>query len=108
MADFQAHLDELKASDIGVVALSVDPEDKARETVEQLGLQFPVAYGLQKSDGERVGAAWEERRGFIQPAQFILDPRGQIMHVVYGEGPLGRIQAADVLRWVSFMRSRAS
>ncbi len=108
MADFQAHLDELTAADIGVIALSVDPEDKARETVEQHGLQFPVAYGLQQSHGEAVGALWEDRRGFVQPAQFILGPDGQILHAVYGEGPLGRITASDTLRWVRFMRSRAS
>ena len=43
-----------------------------------------------------------------EPAQFILSPRGEIAHTVYGEGPLGRVQAADVLRWVAFQRSRAS
>lgn len=107
MADFQEHLAQLNENDIGVIALSVDPLDKARETVEQHKLEFPVAWGLQAADGERVGAAWEDQRGFIQPAQFILNAEGQVMHTVYGEGPLGRITADDVLRWVAFQRSRA-
>jgi peroxiredoxin len=107
LADFQEHLAQLQDADIGVIALSVDPLDKARETVEQHHLQFPVAYGLQQADGDRVGAAWEAHRGFIQPAQFILDADGAIMHTMYGEGPLGRLQADDVLRWVARQRSRA-
>jgi hypothetical protein len=67
-----------------------------------------VAWGLQQGEGERLGAAWEGQRGFVQPAQFILNPRGEIMHVVYGEGPLGRILAEDVLRWVAFQRTRTA
>jgi peroxiredoxin len=107
LADFQAHLGELKENDIGVIALSVDAEDKTRDTVEQHGLQFPVAWGLTTADAERIGAAWEGQRNFMQPAQFILNPRNEIMHTAYGEGPLGRIQAADVVKWVAFQRSRA-
>ena len=108
MADFQEHLAQLQENDIGIVALSVDPLETVRETVEQHGLQFPVAWGLERADGERVGAAWESERGYIQPAQFILNTQGTVMHTVYGEGPLGRLQAADVLRWVAFQRSRTS
>ncbi len=85
----------------------MDPLDKARETVEQHGLQFPVAWGLQQADGDRIGAAWEARRGFIQPAQFILTGAGDVMATAYADGPLGRLQADDVLRWVAFQRSRA-
>ena len=108
MADYQAHLGQLKENDIGVIALSVDSEDKARETVEENGLEFPVAWGLQvRADAERIGATTEARRGIIQPAEFILNPGGEIVQATYSEGPLGRIQAADVLRYVAFQRSRA-
>ena len=34
MADFQSHIEEFKKENVDIVALSVDPLDKARETVE--------------------------------------------------------------------------
>ena len=47
MADYQAKLAEFKARDISVIALSVDPLEKAREIVEESKLEFPLAYGLK-------------------------------------------------------------
>jgi peroxiredoxin len=43
LADFQSHIEEFKRENVEIVALSVDPFDKARETVEKLQLMFPVA-----------------------------------------------------------------
>ncbi|MFW5637070.1 MAG: hypothetical protein ACOC3A_10465 [Thermodesulfobacteriota bacterium] len=46
MADFQYSLHALKDEAIDLYAASVDPLDKAVETVKKLNLRFPVAYGL--------------------------------------------------------------
>lgn len=83
----------------GVCALSVDPLDKARGTVEELGLTFPVAYGLEvPRDAEKIGAYWEERRGIFHATNFILDGSGTVLHASYATGPIGRIAATDALR----------
>ena len=57
MADFQAHIDEFKQENADVIALTVDPLDKAKEIVEKTGATFPIGYGLKvPDDADKVGA----------------------------------------------------
>jgi len=107
LADFQAHLNELKAAEIDIVGLSVDPLDKARETVDQLKLQFPLAWGLHViDDADRIGAWRDDKRPMIQPSEFLLGRDGKILSATYSTGPIGRLRAEDVLSLVRFMESR--
>jgi peroxiredoxin len=41
LADYQAHMDEFTKEKIDVVALSVDPLDKAQETAHRAKATFP-------------------------------------------------------------------
>ena len=107
MADYQTHLRYFQEEDTGILALSVDPLEKARETVDQLGLAFPVAYGLKvPQDAERIGAFWEERRGIFHATNFILDQDRKVVHASYSTGPLGRITARDSLSILQFLTGR--
>lgn len=88
MADFQSHIEEFKTENVDVIALSVDPLDKARENVKKLQLTFPVAYGLEvPRDAEKVGACWEERRKIIHATNFILDSDKKVVDASYSIGP---------------------
>jgi peroxiredoxin len=99
LADYQAHLDDFEKAGAGLLALSVDPVEKAQGTVEELHLTFPVAYGLEvPRDAEKIGAFWEERRKIFHATNFILDGSGAVLHASYATGPVGRIAAADALR----------
>ncbi len=90
-----------------VIALSADPPEKAKETVEQHKLSFPVAYGLQiPQDAEKVGAFWEERRKIIHATDFILDSDKKVVDASYSVGPIGRIVAADALSHIQFFKKR--
>lgn len=90
-----------------MLACSTDPLEKARETVEKLGLAFPVGYGLRvPADAERIGAAWEAERQIIQPSEFLLDAKGRVLHSTYSSGPVGRIKASDLLRLVQFLEQK--
>jgi hypothetical protein len=87
--------------------LSVDPFDKARETVEKLQLTFSVAYGLEvPRDAEKVGAFWEERRKIIHATDFILDSDKRVVDACYSIGAIGRIIAADALSHIQFLKKR--
>lgn len=98
MADYQTHIEEFKKDDAEVIALSVDPLDKAKEMVEKTGARFPIGYGLQvPEDAEKVGAYWEERRGIIHATNFIVDAHKKITQACFATGPIGRIVAADAL-----------
>jgi peroxiredoxin len=107
LADYQSKLAELKAADVSVVALSVDPLDKAHELAEQNHLEFPLAYGLKvPEDAQRIGAWWDEKRPMIQPSEFLLGEGGRILSATYSSGPIGRVKAEDALTLVRFFESR--
>ncbi len=100
-------MEEFKKENVGVVALSVDLLDKAKETVDKLQLTFPVAYGLDvPRDAEKIGAFWDERRKIIQPANFVLDSAKKVVDASYSIGPVGRITAADALSHIQFFKKR--
>lgn len=104
MAGFAKEKAALEGVGAKVVAASVDPLDKAREVAEEVS--FPIAYGVTREVADRLGAWWEERRGIVQPAEFVLDAEGRVLTSSYSSGPLGRIDAADVVKLINFYESR--
>lgn len=107
MADYQAYLKHFTQENVGLLALSVDPWEKAKEMVEQLHLDFPVAYGLEvPRDAEKIGAFWEERRGIFHATDFILNAERKVVHASYSTGPLGRISAKEALSIMQFLKGR--
>ena len=100
MADFQQHKAEFDPLDARIVALSADREDEARGTVERLGLEFTVLYGLDPEATSRAIGCYtgmHEGRPHIQPAGFVLGPDGRVVHAVYSSGRVGRLTAGDAL-----------
>ncbi len=107
MADYQSQIEAFQKEKIDVVALSVDPLEKARETVEQHKLTFPVVYGLEvPRDTDKVGAYWEERRKIFHATNFILDSERRVVDACYSIGPIGRITASDALSHIQFFKKR--
>jgi peroxiredoxin len=107
LADYQSHIEAFKSENVDVIALSVDPFEKAKETVDKLGLTFSVAYALEvPRDAEKVGAFWEERRKIFHATDFILDSEKKVVDGCYSLGPIGRITAADALSHVQFFKKR--
>ena len=104
MDDWEAHESELEA--IGtkvVVAGSVDSARYAREIAD--GVSFPIAQGVSREQSEAVGALWEDDRKFIQPAEFILLKDGTVRGSSYAAGPLGRLDASDAIKLITFWES---
>ena len=107
MADYQAHLERFKQENVDVIALSVDPLEKAQEMVEREKLAFPVVYGLEvPRDADKIGALWEERRKIIHATSFILDSERKVLDACYSNGPIGRIAAADALSHIQHFKKR--
>ncbi len=87
-----------------VVASSVDPLDKAQEVADEVN--FPIGYGLTKATADLLGSWWEERRSIIQPSEFLINAENnKIMASSYSDGPLGRIDSADIVKMVNFYES---
>ena len=82
------------------MALSSDPQDSARTTVTTLGLEFSVAYGLEATATSRAIGCYtgiHEGVPHVQPATFVLDGSGNIIHAVYSSGMVGRLTAEEAL-----------
>lgn len=101
-AEQKAELDKLG---ISVVAASIDPEDKAKEVTNEVN--FPVGFEVTRDIADALGSWWEDRRQIIQPSEFIIKPDGSsILGSSYSDGPLGRIDAGDVIKIVNFYESQ--
>ena len=105
MAGFEFWKAQLAGAGVKIVAASVDPIDKAKEVAA--GLSFPVAYGATRAQADQLGSWWEDRRGIIQPSECILGADGKILLASYSSGPLGRIEASEVVRMANFMDAQA-
>jgi peroxiredoxin len=103
LVGFNEQLKELDALGAKVVAASVDPLEKAKIVADEVA--FPVAYGVTRETAELLGSWWEERRAIIQPSEFILE-NTTVLTSSYSSGPLGRIDAADVVRWLKRLESQ--
>ena len=90
------------------MAGSTDPLDKAKETVSEHGLTFPVGYGLPlKETAATLGAFYEERRGILQSTGFVVKPDKTIVLSQYSSGPIGRLVWQDILGLVQFYKKQA-
>ena len=104
MLGFEQIKDDLAAEGISVYAASVDDPEHAGEV--QTELSFPVAYGVTREQADALGSWWEDRRNIIQPSEFVLGPDRTVLSATYSSGPIGRLDAADVLKLVQFLKSR--
>ena len=74
--------------------------------VEMHKARFPVVYGLDvRNEAEKIGAYFDSENGYFQPANFILRG-GKIVQATYSSGPLGRLQAEQVLMLVDHYRKQ--
>ncbi len=106
MVGFEEHKAEIAALGATVFATSVDPEDKAQEIADKVS--FPIGFGATQADAEVVGAWWSEARKIIQPAEFVLGADGKVVSSTYSSGPIGRLDAADVVRLLNFYEKKKS
>ncbi len=104
MVGFANEIEALDAVGAKVVVASVDAIDKAREVADEVS--FPVAFGVTREVADALGSWWEDRRGIIQPSEFIVGADGKIVASSYSSGPIGRFDAADVVKIIDFSESR--
>jgi peroxiredoxin len=105
LAAFGKMYKDIQAAGAEVVVASADPLDKAKEAAAEL--PFPVAYGVTREQADNIGAWWEERRGIVQPAEFIIGANAKVIDSSYSSGPIGRIEPADVVKRINFLEAQA-
>ncbi len=109
MAAFERALPKLAEEGIRIVAASTDPLVKAKETVREHSLTFPIGYGLPMKDtAATLGAFYEERRNILQATGFVTKPDTTIVVSQYSSGPIGRLVWQDVLGLIQHYKKQAS
>jgi hypothetical protein len=86
---------------ISIIAGSVDTEEKTAEVAAELG--FPVAWGMTRNSGDKIGAWWDEDRNFIQPSEFFITNTGKVLASTYSSSPIGRMDPEDALSLARFI-----
>ena len=105
LAAYEEKKAELEALGATIYATSVDSLVQAQEVVGR-GLTFPVAYGTTREESELFGAWWDNERGFIQPAEFLLGRGGVVLGSMYASGPVGRMGVDEAVRLITVRERR--
>ena len=112
LSDFQKHLGEFTDLGAKVVALSVDTQEDAQETVKRHNLSFPVAYGLDpQATADKVGTylsdGSDDKPIYTQATGFVLTPDSNIVLALYSSGAIGRLNAADTLGMLKYIQQNS-
>ena len=98
-------MDELKQLGVSVIGATVEDRETAARMAEEVGLSFPIAYGVTPDSVESLAPWWTEddRHGrYVQPTEFLLR-RGIVLGSMYASGPIGRM---DVDEATALIRNR--
>jgi peroxiredoxin len=106
---FQRAGDRLEELGIKLVAVSVDDEATARQTLEKHGLKFPVGFGADPDAvAAATGAFINPDPRYLQSTGFVLAPDGSVIVSVYSSGAIGRLVPEDVIGLVKYVREHAA
>ncbi len=86
---------------MSIIAATVDSLEDTQKVAEPLS--FPVAWGVERELGDKLGAFWEERRNHIQPTEFIISKKGRILSSTYSSSPVGRVDPDEAVTLMKFI-----
>ncbi len=69
---------------------------------------FPVACGITREMGNKIGAWWDEDRNFIQPSEFFMTNSGMVLASSYASSPIGRMDPEDALVLAKFIIEKSA
>ncbi len=102
-------LPEYGAAGTNVIAVSMDPQDRARQAVEDWGLgDLVVGYGLSEAQARAWGLYLSESIKdaetpvFCEPGLFLVDPRGALYLINVASMPFARPDIASLPGKISF------
>lgn len=98
-------IEEFAAANVAVVAISADPEEKAKADHAEFGWRFPLGYGLTVGQMQSLGlyvsnprSPQETDRPFSEPGLFLINPAGQVQLIDISNAPFARPDLAGIAR----------
>ena len=111
LAELERAAPEFAKAGVGVVAVSSDPEDRARSFTDEIGVSFPVGYGLTVDQMHSLGLYVSEPRSeeetdrpFAEPGVFVINADGLLQVVDISNAPFARPDLAGLAKGLKFIR----
>ncbi len=101
MDGFEQTRADLEQAGASIIAASVDDPEKAGEIADGKGFAF--GHSVTRADADTLESWWEDRRSFIQPSEFLLNAENKVIASSYSDGPVGRMDAADIVKVINFV-----
>ncbi len=106
-------LDQFKAINTAVIAVSGDPKEKAETEAREEGWHFPVGYDLSQAQMWSLGlyisaprSPQETDRPFPEPGLFVVNPEGKIHIIDISNAPFVRPDLNGVLKGLKFIQDK--
>jgi peroxiredoxin len=97
-------LDDFQRAEIGVIAVSADPREKAESETAEEGWRFPVGYDLTIDQMRTLGlyisdprSPQETDRPFAEPGVFVVNADGKAQVIDISNAPYSRPDLANLL-----------
>lgn len=110
---FQSLLDDFEEHGVEVIAVSMDPRERAEHTVDAWGLdRLPVGYGLTEEQARRWGLYLshsikdKEPELFSEPGLFLVKPDGMLYYAATSSMPYGRPDPEEMARAIPSLLER--
>ncbi|WP_372615382.1 peroxiredoxin-like family protein [Aquicoccus sp.] len=111
LAELERTAPEFAKAGVGVVAVSGDPEHRARSFTDEIGVTFPVGYGLTVEQMQELGlyvsaprSEAETDRPFPEPGVFVINAEGLLQVVDISNAPFARPDLAGLAKGLKFVR----
>ncbi|WP_299726527.1 peroxiredoxin-like family protein [uncultured Tateyamaria sp.] len=112
LKELETLLPEFHALGVDVVAVSADPEDKARDQIALVEPSYPVGYDLSLAQMHALGlyvsdprSAQETDRPFAEPGLFVVNADGQVQVTDISNAPFARPDLKSLLGGLGFIRN---
>lgn len=113
LAELNGMLDDFAKIDVDVIAISADPEVKAKGSASDIGFDGTIAYDLSVAQMTELGAFISEPRSpeetdrpFAEPATFVVRDDGKIQIVDVSNAPFSRPDLKGLLNGLTFIREK--
>ncbi|MGI9484120.1 MAG: peroxiredoxin-like family protein [Hyphomicrobiales bacterium] len=104
--------DEFHQAGVDVQVVSGDPKEKAEAHMADIGVSFPVGYGLSVEQMAKLGlyisdprSPKETDRPFPEPGLFVINGDGNVQLLDISNGPFARPELQSVLNGLKFIRN---
>jgi len=112
LTELNEALSDLNALGVDVIAVSSDPQEKAKEQIDLIKPQYDVGYGLTLQQMLQLGlyishprSPEETDRPFAEPGLFVINEQGRIQIIDISNVPFARPSITSLVKGLNFIKN---